>query len=617
MPCLQRKISVQAAVNFKLSKRFVPFISSAANEIAGTDETEQYDLLKSAVYQFPVVPIREFVESDYYLGQSVSELHENLIKELETVFDKNSGITEWVLGGSVGWGKTTSATIGIIYSIYLMTCLKDPASFFGLLPGSKIVFAIFNITLTRSDTTYENIKAWTDLSPYFQDNCPRQIRPGDPIKYPTKNIQVVQGSLKEHALGESLFSVMIDEANFFKLAKGRAMSALDRTRVYDIYKTVKRREVSRFMKFGVVPGVNMLISSQEEARTSFLDKRMKKAEKDKTIHVTIKSLWETKADEDFSGERFQVVVGTESYPSQILEPGEIPPKGSEILNVPVEYMTLFEEDPDSAVRDIAGRATTRGGRFFSLPERLKQCVDSSREHPFTKETLQEISVDRPDLGIADFLVEKALFRTSHSRSMLRVNPGALRAVHCDLGVTGDPTAIVIGHLTPDLGILYYDLMLRITPPAKGEIDLQAVMEFLKVLRGMGMRFCSATYDQFQSRQSIQQLTKAKFKASRFSVGLADYQTLRPRIYGGPAVCSYYRYKPFLEELLHLEKGEKIDDKPDHPPGGTNDLVEGAAAVASILLARTKERPGTQRLDYLERARAMLPVIGNRPIELGL
>lgn len=581
-----------------------------ASDLGGI-EAKNYQQVYDSLFEHPAVPVRQFVEAPEYLGNSVSDVHDSVIDELEVVFAEDSGITEWILGGSVGWGKTTSATIGLIYSLYKLSCIVDPAYFFGLLPGSKILLGIFNITLTRSATTYENIKVWTDASPYFQKFCPRQIRPGDPIRFPSKNLQVVQGSLQEHALGENLFGVMIDEANFFKTAKGRGMSSLDRIRVHEIYKTVKRREVTRFMRYGVVPGMNMLISSQEEARTSFLDERIEKAKSDPSIHVTTKALWETKDADQFTGETFQVVVGNERTPSQILEPEEIPPQGSEVIDVPIEYQILFEEDPDSAVRDIAGRATTRKGRFFSLPERLKLCVDSSREHPFTKETLQDSSIDRPDLAISDFMVEKLLFRISHSRRMLKVDPGVSRAVHCDIGLTGDAAGIVIAHLTPREQILYYDLILKIVPPISGEIDIQAILEFLKELRGMGMSFSSASYDQYQSRQSIQQLKKSGFRATTFSVCLADYEVLRQRIYGGAATCSYYHYGPFMKELLELEKGAKLGDKPDHPPGGSNDLVEGAAAVAGILLAETRQRPGADPMDYIQRARRLMPWIGSR------
>jgi len=150
--------------------------------------------------------------------------------------------------------------------------------------------------------------------------------------------------------------------------------------------------------------------------------------------------------------------------------------------------------------------------------------------------------------------------------------------HVDIGLTGTPAALAIGHLTP-MGCLYYDLLLRIIPPQQGEIDLDAIVEFLKYLRTSGFRFRIVTYDQYQSRHSIQRLCKAHFDGGTLSIGYDAYRELRRRIYEGPAACSYYQYPFLISELKALLMPAKDGAAPDHPVGGTDDVAQAAAGVA--------------------------------------
>jgi len=113
----------------------------------------------------------------------------------------------------------------------------------------------------------------------------------------------------------------------------------------------------------------------------------------------------------------------------------------------------------------------------------------------------------------------------------------------------------------------------------GEVDLDAILTFIKYLRSHGFRFASVTYDQYQSRHSIQSLEKAGFTGGTFSVGLDAYKELRRRVVLGPAGCSWYDYPVLIHELRMLQRPAKPDAPPDHPVGGTNDTAEVAAGCA--------------------------------------
>ena len=300
-------------------------------------------LAKLGFEKYPVAP-RTFIEDPQYLGGSTSHLHEKLKQELDFVLSAKNNIVEWILKGAIGYGKTSVAVAAELYKVYLLTCLKDPATFYGLLPGSTIVFYIFSITLGKADSGYSKLKTFMNESPYFQKVCPHLQRPKDPIFIPSKRIRIDVGSKREHALSEDTFGFILDEANFFKLNTDKETSQKDSTRAHELYKQAKRRQTSRFM----TPGLNCLLSSQL-TQTHFLEERVKAAKDDPTVHVTSFALWDTKPSDQYCGVKFSVMVGDGQRSSRILDEDEVSPEGLEVVEVPVEYKEIFEDVPDGVL----------------------------------------------------------------------------------------------------------------------------------------------------------------------------------------------------------------------------------------------------------------------------
>lgn len=555
------------------------------------------------VYERIPVPPREFFTDNRFFGASLRELHPLWLDELDWVCSDFTPINEWLLGGAIGVGKTTAAMGAIAYRcIYYLTCLRDPAKYFDLLTGSKIVIGIFCITMRKAATGFEMLRDWIDTSPYFCETHPRQAPPKSIIKIPSKKIEVHLGSLGEHALGDNMYGFAVDEANFFKQQTGSTPDKDDQTRAHELYKQSKRRQTSRF---GKAPGLITLISSQR-THTSFLEEREERGKIDNSIHTSKFSLWEVKPPDMYCGATFDVLIGDGRIASRILDEGEIPPKGYEVIRVPVEYWTEFDEDCEEALRDIAGKAVTGRGFFFPLRERLHLCVDRKRTHPFTKEVISALSSETLDSDLMEYLEVGKLFKTSRSRSVPLVNAWASRVGHVDIGLVDDALGLAVGHMT-DTGQCYFDILLQVVPPKVGEVDLDAIVMFFKQLRRLGFHFSHLSYDQFQSKQSLQQLKKAGFNASKVSVGVAEYKALRRFIYSGPTACSYYAYPPFLKELIELQRGPDGGD-PDHPAKGSKDIIDAAAAVASVLsVSAPTSVPGvTPR----QTARAYAPVVGH-------
>lgn len=539
----------------------------------------------SGDYERVPVDIDTFLEDDYFLGASVRNLHENWRRELREIFAPASTITKLILTGAIGTGKTTLAAVCLARKIYELSCLMDPAAFFGLLPRSKIVFGIYSILLEKASDISELVKQYVDASPYFREACPRKARPTDPVFFESKNLEISTGSLSHHALGDNVLGYVLDEANFYRRVKNADNPAV-KTRAYDLYNEANSRIVSRFKRRGVVPGFCILISSRK-FQSSFLDELIEAArtnpDEAKTTKIVSFALWQTKPDSDFCGEVFQVLVGSPTYCSRVLEPDEVPPDGADVVVVPVEYLPQFRADADLALRDIAGISTAGSRNFFSAPERIRACIDPMRKHPFSRPMFSIPNVQMGDARtrISDFCLERELCNVSRGVWIPRVSPNVPREVHIDLAYRQEHLGFAMGHPSvtwEGLEGVYMDIMLSVVPPPGDETDISCVIDFILWLRQHGFQIQRVTFDQYQSRMPIQLLIQAGFTAELLSVQLVHYQHLKQAYHERRVMM--YEYAPLLEEHKHLLRSEEDGKRPNHDEGFTDDISDAVAAVVS-------------------------------------
>lgn len=556
------------------------------------------DLWKIDYDQQPV-PIREFIESDEYLGNVTRDLQESWKADLESIFSPESRVVTLILTGAIGTGKTTVAYISALYKLYCLSCLKDPAAFYGLLPGSRIVFGTFNITLHRTDTGYEMVKYWSDQSPYFQKHCPRTKRPDSPILFESKNILWDVGSLDTHALGENMFTFIMDEANFFK----RSADPNEKTRAHKLYRQAGMRLVSRFQRYGQIPGLRIVISSKK-LQDSFLEEQIALTTKDidiaRTTKVISKPLWEAKDPKIYSGQKFRVAVGDASISSRILEDDELAP-GFKVIDVPIELKSHFVADIELALMDLAGESIVGSHSFFTNRESIAAMFRPSRKHPFDTVEISDCGIDikggnAQGAELKHHFLTDLMFKTFRSRLVPRLDPNAKRFCHIDIGLTNDALGMSIAHVQKSANDykIVIDIVLRIVAPPKQEIDLEQIVKFLKYLRECGMSIACVSFDRYESRFIIQQLTKAGFKAGQLSIVEEHYKMYRTLLFERKIDC--YDYFPLQREMLELRKGED-GRRPEHPPDGHDDVCDsvcGAIAhCAGIALKKVeKKAPST-------------------------
>jgi hypothetical protein len=553
--------------------------------IRQVQKTNSLDILASldAIdYDCQVVPARQFLEDEYYLGRSVKNLSESWKQVFEDVFAPQSTIGTLILTGAIGTGKSTFAATCFCRKLYELTCLKDPALFHGLLPKSKIIFGIYNITLDKADDVTLMIEQFIKDSQYFQEICPPRDRPRYPLYIAEKRLEISTGSLSTHALGDNVLGFILDECNFFKKVV-TPDSATEKTRAHQLFNEARTRQVSRFMKAGKIPGLNILISSrkfQSSFLDEFIDNVKKDAELQKHIKVVEFALWQTKNPNDFSGESFDVLVGTERYPSRVLEFEEIiDEEDAVVVRVPIEYYEQFITDPDLALRDIAGVSTAGSSAFFPVKSRILDCVDSMRTHPFTRPVITIPLMS--DQSIQEYFQERKLCHITNSMWVPLIHPNIERHIHIDLAVTEECIGMSMTHpyeMNDGRFGVYADFMLRIKPPTVGELELSSVIEFVKLLKNTyHFKIKKVTFDQWQSRMPIQLLLQAGFEAECLSVDLAHYTHLKTCI--NERRLNMYEYSPIITELEKLQK-DPAGGRPFHKVGENDDVSDSLAATVS-------------------------------------
>lgn len=491
--------------------------------------------------------------------------------------------------------NTTLACVAQAYKLCLMSCLRDPARYYGLLTDSLIIFGIYSITKRQvSDAGYFKLRGFLDSSPYFLNKYPRNRKIDSKVQFLRQKVQIVPGSQEMHALGLDLFAFMMDEVNFMRTKESKETGKMV-GQAYDLYNATRTRLLSRFMRpGGTLPGMMILMSSRN-SQTSFLEERLKQIDP-KVTFVSDYPLWAVKPKHLFVKPRFTVEVGDRTSRSRVLKPTDKPRKDAKVLQIPGEYRDRFDEDVDQALRDLAGVATFNLSPLIRDRQSVFDAIHPDMVHPFSRDV---VTVDyQTDERIDEFFEIESVCSIEQSVWKPKINPGAPRFIHIDIGLTEDGLGFAMGHPAGTVRnsrvnedgtisevpnpVVIMDLMLRIVPPPGSEIDLSKVRSFIVYLSKL-FRIVRLTFDRFQSADSIQIMTKLGFEAGHLSVDRDDeaYVGLRSALFDRRLI--YYEYAPFIDEVLDLERDAK-ERKVDHPVRsskggrGSKDVSDAVAGV---------------------------------------
>ena len=573
----------------------------ALEERATLGKSTVEDLLWQADYRTTPVDIDQFIEDTYFLGGPLKKgevIYPRWREIHREINDPERNITEVVLTGAIGTGKSFSATLEFSYDLYRISCLHSPQLYYGLSEGSMIVFGLYNVFKYKvGTTTFPVLKSFVETSPYFKEHFQRDPKVETTLRFPNK-VQLISGSTALHAIGDNLYSALIDEANFMR-ESGTAVDEETRSQAMELHRSVQRRMESRFR----TPGRLYLVSSKKH-ESSYTTDYIRKARNRPNVYIADLALWDAKPKsfyQGWDGRKFRVLVGTAVRDSRILKASEQVPEDAHIVEVPEKHRDAFEVDVEGCLRDIAGVETVATRPLIQNRERIMGCVDATMCHPFS---VEEFLIGlRDDTTIEDYFNYKEALDVRSSQYLPKRNPGAIRFAHVDLGLTRDCCGVAVGHVSgvrrvlraridgssyettaPEIEI---DCMLRIRAPIGDEIDMAKVRAFFAALRQYGYALATISYDSWQSADSLQILTKEGFTTEKLSVDKTDepYLFLRQAIM--ETRIRYYHYVPFLDEVRNVEH-HRDKHKVDHPDSmlslrgeyvrGSKDVSDAVAAV---------------------------------------
>jgi hypothetical protein len=563
------------------------------------------------------VSVEQFLDDPYYMGVSSQTLYPQIRKDIAEMFE-TTGIREVVLTGSIGYGKTTFISFAVARLIYELSCLRSPQLSYGLSPGSEIVIALMSKSLHLSRQVMKTaVDDKIKLSPYFMEHFKPDFR-RDSTLFPNSINLSIGSCFSERILGMNVLGGAMDEANFM-VSKGQVISGQVGKKAtvaqFDLaekmYASIVRRIKSRFLKAPQdLPGL-MILASSAATIDSFTNRKIKDSYSDSSIFVRDYAAWDVKPKQNFSGEKFWVLVGNTSLRSRLITSTEeaealnkdwIEDQGCRLIEVPIEYYDDFDRDLENAIRDIAGISTHAISAFIHRVNKIDECVNSE-QHPF--------STDEYEFGSgAGFSWHKLCYQQERRLPggykemhwVPRRNPQAMRHIHIDPSLSGDSTGLAMGHIEGWVEVvrrgadgeeysdvapkIVIDLMLRINPPSGEQIFLPDIRRLVYELQEHGFSLSGFSCDSYQSAEMLQQMKARGVNSDVVSVDrtMDAYDSLKSAIY--ERRIDYYRYEPFLAELRALEY-DRVRGKVDHPIAGTKDVADAVAGVVYGLIKSSK------------------------------
>lgn len=569
-----------------------------------TDPARIYEeaawLLDHPHFEQKPATIREFLGQGHLNIES--KVRPGLLQALEDIFgDEVSGrriakFEEAMVTGGIGIGKTTFASIALPYMAHWTLCLKDPQDYFNLLPGSRIAFMQMSTSEDQAlQVIFLDIKARIEHSEWFVNNYPFDPKFTKQIRFP-KDIWILPGDSSETTFeGYNILAGILDEMDSHKITKDKDYADTG-------FDTIRSRISSRFIDEEENGHKGLIICiGQMKKGTGFAARKYKEMKRNPKAHVTRMTIWESLGWEPRPGHKgFLKPDGTRDSFWYDIKRKQIVPDlvvaivdNPDLIEIPNAYKADFDNNPEKALKDLAGIPPATGDPFISLVDKIESCRDRWIEKHGDESPVGTNPV-RPEF--------EPWFRGDSDPRK--------RAIHIDLATSGDGDALgmAMGHIdglveTDDeiKPHIVIDCLIRIKVPAGQEIILQDVRNIIYNLKNeRKFKIVTVTMDGFQSTDTMQQLRKKKFKVDYLSVDRTTlpYEDLREAIYEEridfPPYMTYLKkgdtstVEIAIQELMQLEDtGKKID----HPTNGSKDVADAIAGVCSTLMGDRSYRRG--------------------------
>ncbi len=234
-------------------------------------------------YELMPVSVHEFVTGKPYLNLAVgpSGICPKILEVLKQQFAGH--YSEVVLTGSITWDKLTFVKLATCYSLYWLSCLKDPALTFGMKTGSNITFLSMAAgTRTAEHTFFQGLRDMIGSSWYFNHRFRFESLKSE-IRFP-KNVRCYPVAATERAvLGVNVFSAFMDQVDGMNGIASCRRRMPGTPKSYDqaelVFNSLRTRIKSRFNLDGRTAG-HLYTSSSSPYIDSFTEERINEARKE-------------------------------------------------------------------------------------------------------------------------------------------------------------------------------------------------------------------------------------------------------------------------------------------------------------------------------------------------
>ena len=540
------------------------------------------DILDGEEFEERPVDLRTFVTSPNYLGlPPLSDLQYTLIEKssqiykestLKKLFGEQEGeriykqtCTEVIAQLGKGSGKDYSSTIAVAYIVYLLLCLKDPATYYGKPPGDSI--DILNIAINSQQANnvfFKGFKTRIDRSPWFVGKYDPKA---SEMKF-DKAITVHSGHSEREAWeGYNVIVVILDEISGFAIEN---TTGHDQAKTADaIYEMYRASVDSRFPDFGKV-----ILLSFPRFKNDPIQKFYNSVIADKeTIIRSHKFKMDLDLPDDTEGNEFEIEWEEDHINSYLI------PK------VYALKRPTWEVNPTRSIEDFKvafyKNSLDALGRFACMPPEMIDAFFKSRE---------KVEKAFNNVGLA---VDKF----GRLEEWFKPDPDKKYFIHVDLAQKHDHCAVSMAHVdrwvnvkvtneySQPAPIVTVDAVRYWTPTPDKSVDFTEVKDYILSLRTRGFNISVCTFDRWNSHDMMQQLKSYGINTEILSVAKKHYDdmamvVLEERL-NGPHI-------PLLiDELLQLKI---MRDRVDHPRKGSKDLAD--AVCGSIFNSISRTRPDT-------------------------
>jgi hypothetical protein len=537
------------------------------------------DILDGEEFEERPVELKTFVTSPNYLGlPPLSDLQYTLIEKSSQIYkestliklfgeDEGSRIfkqtaTEVIAQLGKGSGKDYCSTIAVSYIVYLLLCLKDPATYYGKPPGDSI--DILNIAINAQQANnvfFKGFKTRIDRSPWFAGKYESKA---SEMKF-DKAITVHSGHSEREAWeGYNVLVVILDEIAGFAIEN---TTGHDQAKTADaIYEMYRGSVDSRFPDYGKV----ILLSFprfKNDPIQKFYEGSI--AEKETIIRVH-----KFKMDEDLpdgvEGNEFEVEWEEDHIKSYL---------------VPKVYALkrpTWEVNPTRKIDDFKTAFYKNSldalGRFACMPPEMIDAFFKSREKVEKAFNNTAIAVDK----------------FGRLEEWFKPDPDKKYFIHVDLAQKHDHCAVSLAHVerwvnvkvtneySQPAPIVNVDAVRYWTPTPDKSVDFTEVKDYILALKTRGFNISVCTFDRWNSHDMMQQLKTYGINTEILSVAKKHYDdmamvVLEERLQG-PHISL------LIDELLQLKI---MRDKVDHPRKGSKDLADAVCGSIFNSISRTR------------------------------